>query len=115
MAVGVQDQFPAVPVPLPLRDHLHIDTTLNRSRDEHAAERTLTVGRQGQPFARIRKRLAGISDLKQAFIVRFALTQSFNQGPGLRVNRNCKALVSLVPINNDLCSGEIDIAALDRG
>jgi len=74
MTVGVQDQFAAVSVPLPLRDHLHINTTLDPACDKHPAQRPLTVGRQGEPFARIAKRLAGISDLKQTFVVRFALT-----------------------------------------
>src|SRR6266478_1865668 len=114
MAVGIENEFAAVAVTLPFGNYLHITTALDRSRNEHATQCTLTVGRKGEPLARIAKRLARIVDLKQTFIVRLALTQSFNQGSSLRINRNCKTLGSLVPVNNDLSTCEIDITAGDR-
>ena len=60
MAVGVEDQLPAVRVALPLRDHLHVDSFFECAGDEHASESSLAVGRKVQASARSRKRFLGV-------------------------------------------------------
>ena len=38
VAVGVENQFPAVSVALPLGNHLYVDTALNCTRDKHSTQ-----------------------------------------------------------------------------
>src|SRR5262249_31253084 len=38
VAVGLKDQLPAITMTLPFADHLHVDSLLDRSCDEHPAQ-----------------------------------------------------------------------------
>ncbi len=38
MGIGVQDQFPAIAMPLPLRNYLYVNTLLDRPCDKHPSK-----------------------------------------------------------------------------
>ena len=44
--IGIQNQFPAVSMPLPLRDNLYVYPFLNCAGNKHTAETAMAVYRQ---------------------------------------------------------------------
>src|SRR2546430_12513805 len=50
MTVGIENQFPAVAMALPLRDYFDINAKLNRAHDEHPSKTSMCVMRKTQTF-----------------------------------------------------------------
>lgn len=70
--VGVQNQFAAVFMPLPLGDHFDVNSTLDCAGDEHATQRTLTKRGKAQALAGMGERFAGVVQFEEPLVVSFA-------------------------------------------
>ena len=109
VTVGVQDQFAAIFMTLPLRYYFHVHASLNCSRDEHSSQAALSEGWKSQSLARIRQRLPRLVDWEQALSRSLALAQTFNQCAGLRKDRDVERRGGLEPINLDAFALKIDV------
>ena len=88
VAIGLQDQFAAVAVSLPLGDDLNVNTFLDCAGDEHSAQAPVRERRKAESLASIRQRLARFIDREQALVVPLAFAEFFNQRTQLRIDRD---------------------------
>ena len=68
LRVGLQNQFPAVPVPLPFGDHLDVDAPLNCSDNEHSPEASMIEIGKFKPLAGARNALLGVFYLEHTVV-----------------------------------------------
>ena len=101
-------------MPLPLGDHLHVDALFDAARDEHPAQRPVTVRRQVQPLARVAERLARVRDREQSLAVSFALAQFLDQLARLREDRNREAHRRFSPEHDHATGLKIHVGAPER-
>ena len=97
MAVGLGNQNPAVSMTLPRCEGFEVHSFLNGSSDETSSERTWREVREFQTFARMSKRLLGISHTKDRPVGNnlTILAETAEQGSDLGKQRNSVACIGL--------------------
>jgi len=65
MRISIENEFAAVFVTLPFRDHFYVDSFFDRAGNEHSSQRPLAEVWQPKPSARAEQSFLGISNSEQ--------------------------------------------------